>query len=77
MYFNIFTLSPRGRGEGEGEYSNFFTASLSSREEKDIEFPIKKKLMDLLNGLQVQYSGEIYRLYEGKYTKRAGNIKKN
>jgi hypothetical protein len=33
--------------------------SLSSREEKGIEFPIQNKLMDLLNGLQVQYSGEI------------------
>jgi len=27
LHFQRFTLSPRGRGEGEGAYSSFFTAS--------------------------------------------------
>ena len=30
-YFNMFTLSPGGRGEGEGRYSDFFRPSLCQR----------------------------------------------
>jgi len=29
LYFSMFTLSPGGRGWGEGEISEFFTPSLS------------------------------------------------